>query len=150
MKNEGENVKRFICVLLALCLFPVCVFAVENENFSIYSLVFGGHDIKDYEPTIKDNIHIYQMDGCALYFRVENNEINSLLIKGTGDYFLSYSYAALLVFDPDTSHAAFNGGQLLGAYLMSSDSEEHYGYTYTNCTFSVRKEGEGYTFTIVR
>ena len=141
--------KRFAIILAAAVITVTPVYAVEHETFSTFSEVFGAHDIVDAEADRIENYSRFYQDGCVITFEEENGEIVYALITGAGDPFLAYCYAIMFQFDPDSKHAASNGGQLLGCYLMAHEStEKQYGCTVTGSYFILRKEKEGYTFSI--
>lgn len=141
--------KRFAVILAAAVITVTPVYAVEHETFSTFAEVFGAHDIVDSEADRIENYSRFYQDGCVITFEEENGEIVYALITGEGDPFLAYCYAIMFQFDPDSKHAASNGGQLLGCYLMAHEStEKQYGCTVTGSYFILRKEKEGYTFSI--
>ena len=57
----------------------------------------------------------------------------------------------MMEFDPDSANVAHNGGQLLLYYLMGKDEPgKHMGQTVSGCYFTLERENEGYSFTIMK
>lgn len=144
--------KRFVVLLITAVLITSTAYAIDHEKFSIYSELFGASDIDDSKAEKSDDRIRYYQDGCIITFRHKDGKIVSALIKGDGDKFLAYCYGIMMQFDTDSSHAAQNGGQLLGYYLMSHGDmqDEHLGFTVSGCSFTLKKEDEGFSFVIVK
>lgn len=148
--RKKEVFMRRVSVLLAAAILIVTpAHAVNHENFSIYSELFGATDITDSEADEIEDCVRYDQDGCEIIFRHRNGEIISALIRGEGDAFLAYCYGSIMQLDPEVNHSAENGGQLLGCYLMAHNSgKEYHGKTVSGCFFTLRREEEGYSFII--
>ena len=143
--------KQVAIILLStvLAASPACASVPDHKVFSLYSEVFGAHDIDDAKADMVNNYSRFYQDGCTITFKEENGELVYALISGEGDSFLAYCYAILFQFDPDPEHSAHNGGNLLACYLMAhGTTEEQFGTTASGTGFILKKDKEGFAFSM--
>ena len=146
MNERGMDMKKLLCLLLALCLLPACAFAVDIDDFNTYAYVFDVPELG--ESVGESNGYVfYESDGCIISLKEENGEINSVVINGDGISFMAYAMAAIMVIDSDSSHLSDNAGQFISMFMMNRNKEkETYGYLAAGGFFVISKNDKGYIF----
>ena len=146
MKRTLILITTLIATLIAIVSNAL---ALDHETFDIYSSLFGANALDDSTANVVNDAYEYRFDGGRVLFRAKDESIVTAVIQGSGDIFLAYCYGALFEFDPDPNHAAENGGQLLGCYLIAHNSEEkQIGFTISGYMFYIKKEEDYYSFII--
>lgn len=147
MKNEGETMKRFVCVFLILCLLPVCAFAVDLDEFNIFASVIGAPEL---DSATAQNVNGYSrfiQGDCSIIFSEKDGKSN-IFVQGSGDEFLAYCCAAIHVFDLN-GNTTSNHGQLLTMYFLAHTETEHQtGQTSNGYFFFIEPREAGYMFMI--
>ena len=71
-KGMGKSMKRIVCLILVVCLFPVCASALDLEVFNTFAGVFGEPELSggvvDWKRTT------FECDGCSVQFMDENGK----------------------------------------------------------------------------
>ena len=150
MKNEGDTVKRFVCVFLILCLIPVCAFGswAEDivENFNIYAELFGALEL--------DENTLQEVSGKKVYttkIGFVGFDDKSISISGDGETFLIYAMGALSVLEKSNANFTDNCGLVLSNYLMCRlDGKEQYAMTKGNIVFLIQTYENGFLFVASR
>ena len=141
--------KKIICILLVLCIFPVCAFALDLDEFNVFASVVGVSELDINEAKVSDFHYGFVKEGCKIYIDEKvKGKIDGIYIIGKGDSFLAYCCAAIHVFDQHTSSSS-NYGQLLTMYLMAHTTEEYQaGETQNGYLFFIQKTDGEYMFLI--
>ena len=140
--------KRVACVLLLLCLIPVCAFAIDIDEFNAFASVLGASEL-NMEESKTSGIHTgFMKDDCKIYFDEIDGKLDGIYVDGQGDSFLAYCCAALHLFDPD-GQTSINHGQLLTMYLMAHKTDNYQtGQTQNGYYFFMEKQDGGFFFMI--
>lgn len=139
--------KRLVCVLLILCVLPVCAFGIDFDGFNQYAEVFGAKEIDPSSAIQANGLSFCSVGGQRVTFSEDDGALKRIFIEGDGVDFLAYSMAAIMMFDSSENYSA-NAGQLLSAFLLSRSENESYGTTVSGCLFLIQKQDKGYVFTI--
>lgn len=147
MRNErGSLMKKIICVILLVCIFPACAFALDLSEFNLFAAVVGVPELTGGKTS--GNYTGFVQDDCFIYFDESGGKLSGIYIEGKGDTFLAYCCAAIHVFDKN-GKTTVNHGQLLTMYLMAHTETEHQtGQTTNGVAFFVEPSEKGYTFMI--
>ena len=150
MKNErGTPMKRLLCVILVLCLFPAYALCVDFDSFNAYAAVFGATEIDPSKALEAKGLTICTVGAQRVTFSEhEDGSLKRIFIEGDGVDFLAYSMAAIMMFDPSSDNYAVNAGQLLSAFLLSRTQSESAGETVEGNVFLIQAQNKGFVFTI--
>ena len=140
--------KRLLCVLLILCVLPVCASALDLDEFNTCSVVMGASELDIANAKIAGQYTGFIQDNCFIYFDEEGGKLKNIFIDGQGDSFLAYCCAAIHVFDLNGDKTR-NYGQLLIMYMLSHTEEGHRTGQTSNGTFFFMEQSEkGFMFMI--
>lgn len=145
--------KRFIAVFLICMMVIPSAFALETDEFNMYSSIFGASEISNgsERENEKGKFSSFTSDGCNIIFRELDSSLKSIGVYGEGDKFLAYSSAAIMMFDPSSGNRTSNFGQLLMSYLMqcgSPSAENSMGTTGTGVMFGISYKDDQFSFVI--
>lgn len=135
--------KRFVCIVVMLCL--VCSVAVADivDDFNIYAAVFNCPTFDSSDLTESNGYRMIEKGDCRIAFKGER-----IIIDGRGEEFAPYCVAAIMVFEQDSSTFTQNAGEFYARYLMCRSHEEEYGTTSSGYGFLIQQSNGGFAFTI--
>lgn len=107
--------KRFLCVLVLVCLVLSCAYADNVKEFSEYAVVFGSLPPLDSMSEQDGEYTVYTVKGCKITFKGDER----IFVQGDGVDFLAYCMSAIMTFEPDGKKLKDNAGLLFGNYLLS-------------------------------
>lgn len=140
--------KKLACIILTLCLLPVCAFGIDFDGFNQYAEVFGANTINSSTAIQTNGLAICTIGSQRVTFSEDEGELKRIFIEGDGIDFLAYSMAAIMMFDQASENYTANAGQLLSAFLLSRSEKESCGTTVSGHLFLIQKQDKGYVFTI--
>lgn len=138
--------KRIVCLILIVCLFPVCASALDLEVFNTFAGVFGEPELSG--GVVDGKRTTFECDGCSVQFMDENGKTYCIYVVGTGDSFVRYSAAAIMTLYPDSSTFAYNCGQFMSAYLFAKEGEDGESLSAAGHLMLVRKRKTDYVFAV--
>ena len=150
MKNEGDTVKRFVCVFLILCLLPVCAFGGTLDDsiskFNITADLFGAPELNKSTLQEVSGKKVYTYQGGFVGF-----DDKGISISGNGETFLIYAICALSVLDGSNANFTDNCGLVMSNYLFCKlDGEDKYGITKGSVGFLISTYDNGFLFVAGR
>lgn len=140
--------KRFLCLLLILCIIPACVFAIDIDEFNACSAVLGAKELDIANAESAGKYTRFTQDDCSIIFQEESGKLKNIFVEGKGDEYLAYCCAAIHVFDPkgDTTK---NFGQLIIMYLTAHRTTEHQtGQTSNGNYFFIEQTENGFMLMV--
>ena len=141
------NMKRFVCVVLLLCVFATSASALSLEEFNACAYSFGVPELDAATGDVRPPYTRFVSDGCTITFSEKDGRIDTIFVEGVGDSFIPYCSCALLTLDRGDD-LTDNAGNLLLLYLLSRKEEEKYTLTKTGL-FMMFKLSEGiYSFSV--
>ena len=146
--------KRVMITISACLLLAASATAESVSDFNIYAEIFGASAISNGIQSMVENQEVFDFtsDGCRIVFASENDELNSIIIVGTGDKFLAYCAAAIMQFDKQSENRTINYGYLLSNYLLAlgdTSGQDFIGSTVSGAIMSIKQEGDQYRFIIL-
>lgn len=148
--------KRFLCVLTACLMIVPVAMADDLEEFNMYAEIFGGTQISGGSVTENEKgvFTQFNSEGCQIIFMNENGSLKTIYVLGSGEAFLTYAAAAMMVCDPDSEHARENLGAILLNYYLARGSgitENQVGYNAAGQVFGVNREDEtNFRFMVIK
>ena len=135
--------KRAFCVLLLLCLVPLCSLADDYDDFNTYAFVVGAPRLDKSRAQYKDDSVIYLTDSGFVGF-----DSKSICVYGTGEQFLMYGIAGICM--QEEQNLTENSGIFLTAYIRSKDGERQEMKTVGGHEMSMTMHNGNFMFIIVR
>lgn len=143
--------KKVICVVLLLCLFPVISLADDLDifmgKFNVLSKHYGAPELT--EEQLQDDV--FTGDGWKLTVEMFAGFYNGAGVYGeNADIFLPMcaQTGMVVVGDYDGSSLRTFLGDLLYAYMKAKTGEKVPTALFGSYMFSITKQGNGFLFTI--
>lgn len=142
--------KKFLCVLLILCLVPVLACANDYTDFNIYASMFGAEEIDFSKPQTVNGKDVFPAGEGFVGLESGSGATVSISVSGKGDAFLIYSMAAISIIENNNTNFVANCGQLLSSYLMAQKGTERTSMTKDGHFFTIQPYNDMFLFVIVR
>lgn len=142
MKGE-KKMKRFLCLVMFVCLIVSCAYADNESDFNEYAMTFGSLPLLETMATTNGDYKIYEFNGCKVTFKGEER----IFVQGDGIDFLAYCLSAIMTFEQDST-LKDNSGLLFAFYLLSRDGTQQSWTTPGGLVALVQQDGQEYLFAI--
>ena len=132
--------KKFLCLLLILCILPVCAFAGYLDVFNIYAKVMEVPQLDEsMKVSGKNNMDIYRSDMCTIAFSLKSSGYpECIIVEGNDINFFAYSLASLMYFDDMKYFSAYAASLLSDAMMCRSGGEKTRRFA-DNLAYSISK-----------